>query len=78
MALPGSVYLYQGEELGLEEVEDIPDTLRQDPMFQRTRPQPRPRRVPRTDPVVGRSAAVRVKPTRRDGGAVAAPAASVA
>jgi alpha-glucosidase len=36
LALPGSVYLYQGEELGLEEVEDIPDTLRQDPMFFRT------------------------------------------
>src|SRR4029078_4695662 len=33
LALPGSVYLYQGEELGLEEVEDIPDALRQDPMF---------------------------------------------
>jgi alpha-glucosidase len=37
LALPGSVYVYQGEELGLEEVEDIPDTLRQDPMFFRTR-----------------------------------------
>jgi alpha-glucosidase len=36
LALPGSVYLYQGEELGLEEVEDIPDALRQDPMFHRT------------------------------------------
>jgi alpha-glucosidase len=36
LALPGSVYLYQGEELGLEEVEDIPDDLRQDPMFFRT------------------------------------------
>jgi alpha-glucosidase len=36
LALPGSVYLYQGEELGLEEVEDIPDALRQDPMFRRT------------------------------------------
>jgi alpha-glucosidase len=36
LALPGSVYLYQGEELGLEEVEDIPDGLRQDPMFRRT------------------------------------------
>ncbi|WP_027343502.1 glycoside hydrolase family 13 protein [Hamadaea tsunoensis] len=36
LALPGSVYLYQGEELGLEEVEDIPDELRQDPMFFRT------------------------------------------
>jgi alpha-glucosidase len=36
LALPGSVYVYQGEELGLEEVEDIPDELRQDPMFFRT------------------------------------------
>ncbi|HKT00539.1 MAG TPA: glycoside hydrolase family 13 protein [Rugosimonospora sp.] len=33
LALPGSAYLYQGEELGLYEVEDIPDALRQDPMF---------------------------------------------
>jgi alpha-glucosidase len=33
LALPGSAYLYQGEELGLFEVEDIPDDLRQDPMF---------------------------------------------
>ncbi len=36
LALPGSVYLYQGEELGLEEVEDIPDDRRQDPIFHRT------------------------------------------
>src|SRR3954454_9576953 len=36
MALPGSVYLYQGEELGLGEVEDIPDELRQDTMFFRS------------------------------------------
>lgn len=36
LALPGSVYLYQGEELGLEEVEDIPNAVRQDPMFFRT------------------------------------------
>jgi alpha-glucosidase len=36
MALPGSVYIYQGEELGLGEVQDIPDELRQDPMFHRT------------------------------------------
>jgi alpha-glucosidase len=39
LALPGSAYLYQGEELGLEEVEDIADDLRQDPMFFRTRGQ---------------------------------------
>nr|WP_276206376.1 glycoside hydrolase family 13 protein [Thermoactinospora rubra] len=33
LALPGSAYLYQGEELGLPEVKDIPDHARQDPVF---------------------------------------------
>jgi alpha-glucosidase len=33
LALPGVAYLYQGEELGLPEVEDIPDRLRQDPTW---------------------------------------------
>jgi alpha-glucosidase len=36
MALPGSVYVYQGEEIGLWEVEDIPDERRQDPIWHRT------------------------------------------
>ncbi|MBQ0982583.1 glycoside hydrolase family 13 protein [Micromonospora sp. M61] len=36
LALPGSAYLYQGEELGLPEVLDLPDELRQDPAFLRT------------------------------------------
>jgi alpha-glucosidase len=36
LALPGGAYLYQGEELGLWEVEDIPDGLRDDPMWRRT------------------------------------------
>jgi alpha-glucosidase len=36
MALPGCVYIYQGEELGLWEVQDIPDELRQDPIWHRT------------------------------------------
>jgi alpha-glucosidase len=36
MALPGSVYIYQGEELGLPEVEDLPDELRQDPIWERS------------------------------------------
>jgi alpha-glucosidase len=36
LALPGSAYVYQGEELGLPEVEDIPDDARQDPTFRRT------------------------------------------
>lgn len=35
-ALPGSVYVYQGEELGLEDA-DLPDSARQDPVFLRTR-----------------------------------------
>ncbi|WP_169733878.1 glycoside hydrolase family 13 protein [Crossiella equi] len=37
LSLPGGVYVYQGEELGLWEIEDIPDELRQDPVFPRTR-----------------------------------------
>nr|WP_240506344.1 glycoside hydrolase family 13 protein [Thermoactinospora rubra] len=36
LALPGSAYLYQGEELGLPEVLDLPDELREDPAFRRT------------------------------------------
>ena len=36
LALPGSAYLYQGEELGLPEVTGIPDDARQDPQFFRT------------------------------------------
>ena len=34
-ALPGAVYVYQGEELGLADV-DLPDAARQDPVFLRT------------------------------------------
>ena len=36
LALPGSVYLYQGEELGLPEVFDLPAAARRDPIFART------------------------------------------
>lgn len=36
LALPGSVYLYQGEELGLHEVADLPGTSIQDPIWART------------------------------------------
>ncbi|MFJ7265715.1 glycoside hydrolase family 13 protein [Streptomyces sp. NPDC099050] len=35
LALPGSAYVYQGEELGLPEVVDLPDAVRQDPAFAR-------------------------------------------
>jgi alpha-glucosidase len=36
LALPGSVYVYQGDELGLWEVQDIPCELRQDPIWHRS------------------------------------------
>ena len=36
LALPGSSYLYQGEELGLHEVADIPREALQDPIWLRT------------------------------------------
>ena len=36
LALPGGAYVYQGEELGLEEVEDLPDNLLQDPTWARS------------------------------------------
>jgi alpha-glucosidase len=36
LALPGSAYLYQGEELGLHEVAELPRELRQDPVFWRS------------------------------------------
>ncbi|MCJ0700791.1 glycoside hydrolase family 13 protein [Frigoribacterium faeni] len=36
LALPGSAYLYQGEELGLPEAIDLPDESRQDPTWFRT------------------------------------------
>jgi glycosidase len=36
LALPGSAFLYQGEELGLPEVTDLPDSVLTDPMFRRT------------------------------------------
>jgi alpha-glucosidase len=35
-ALPGSLYIYQGEELGLEEVQDLPADQLQDPMHFRS------------------------------------------
>ena len=36
LALPGSTYLYQGEELGLPEVVDLPVEVLTDPMYHRT------------------------------------------
>ena len=36
LALPGSAYLYQGEELGLPESTELPDEVRQDPTWERS------------------------------------------
>ncbi|MDN3261836.1 glycoside hydrolase family 13 protein [Streptomyces sp. CSDS2] len=36
LALPGSAYLYQGEELGLPEVADLPTEVLQDPIWEQT------------------------------------------
>ncbi|WP_371580461.1 alpha-amylase family glycosyl hydrolase [Streptomyces sp. NBC_01314] len=36
LALPGSAYIYQGEELGLYEVEDLPESALQDPTWERS------------------------------------------
>jgi alpha-glucosidase len=36
LALPGAAYVYQGEELGLWEVEDLPDHVLQDPTWERS------------------------------------------
>jgi alpha-glucosidase len=35
-ALPGSAYVYQGDELGLWEVEDLPEAVLQDPTWRRS------------------------------------------
>jgi alpha-glucosidase len=36
LVLPGSAYLYQGEELGLPDSTDLPDDVRQDPTWSRS------------------------------------------
>jgi alpha-glucosidase len=36
LALPGGAYLYQGEELGLPEVEELPEDALQDPTWERS------------------------------------------
>jgi alpha-glucosidase len=38
LSLPGGAYVYQGEELGLPEVTDLPPEVRQDPAFARHDP----------------------------------------
>ncbi len=66
LALPGSAYLYQGEELGLPEVVDLPDEVRQDPaLLPGRRPGRHPRRLPGAAAVVRRAGAVRLRAGRR-------------
>ena len=36
LALPGGAYIYQGDELGLDEVEDLPEDVLQDPIWERS------------------------------------------
>ena len=36
LALPGGAYIYQGDELGLPEVEDLPDEVLDDPTWERS------------------------------------------
>ena len=67
-ALPGSLYIYQGDELGLDEVEDLPVDRIQDPMhFRSGGVDPGPRRLPRAASLVGLSAAVRLQPAGATG-----------
>ncbi len=71
LALPGSAYIYQGEELGLPEVEDLPDAAAAGPDIPAdSRRDQRTRRMPRPDALVGRRAAVRLHD--RAGGVAAA------
>jgi len=36
LAMPGATYIYNGQELGLPNVDDLPDSVLQDPIFVRT------------------------------------------
>ena len=66
LALPGSAYIFQGEELGLPEAVDLPDDARQDPTWFRTAGERYGRdgcRVP--VPWSATEPAVRLQPDRR-------------
>ncbi|WP_327413627.1 alpha-amylase family glycosyl hydrolase [Streptomyces sp. NBC_01233] len=80
LALPGSAYLYQGEELGLPEVLDLPDESRRDPAFRRGRrrqiPGAEPELAPGTGPAASplSGAAPPAEPAAGPGGVPGAPA----
>ena len=74
LALPGSAYIFQGEELGLPEAVDLPDDARQDPTWFRTAGERYGRdgcRVP--VPWIGDRAGVRLQPDRRRRGCRSPP-----
>ena len=78
LALPGGAYIYQGEELGLAEVEDIPEAALQDPGWHQSGGADRGRdgcRVP--IPWSGDQAPFGFSPERRERPAVAAAAGVV-
>ena len=60
LALPGSAYVYQGEELGLPEHTTLPSEVRQDPALPHRRRERGPRRLPRPDSLAGGSAWLRL------------------
>ncbi|MFD9371021.1 alpha-amylase family glycosyl hydrolase [Streptomyces sp. NPDC060020] len=72
LALPGSAYLYQGEELGLPEVLDLPDESRRDPAFRRGRRQQIPGTAPHPAPAGTATATATHAATSRTG-SVSAP-----
>ena len=75
LALPGTAYIYQGEELGLPEVEDLPDERPPGPELLPHRwSHQGSRRLPRPAALVGQHAALRLRGGRA---AVAPPAAGV-
>ena len=72
LALPGSAYLYQGEELGLPGGDPASRRAAPGPHLGALRPhQPRPGRLPGADPLGGRRSVVRL---RTLGAVLAAPA----
>ena len=52
-ALPGALYIYQGDELGLDEVTELPTDVIRTPCTSARRRRPRPRRLPRAAPWSG-------------------------
>ena len=67
LALPGSAYLYQGEELGLPESTDLPDDAPPGPDLGALRAhRARPRRLPGADAVGRRRPVVRLRPLGPD------------